>query len=240
MIENELQALYLQRKNSIFVKVFGFCVLPIASDSCKLNYTLVFKNYQNTLFDYKTVDDTTRIDYIREIIECYKIVHEDNFYHGSISPDSFHFYGNHNIVIGNFMRAGMIDEFQEHYNTYIRGFDLANLNYASPEILFISKCVKSSVNVEIYDPSKSDIFSLGLTILSLYGVDIQGMNKLNINPLEENNELLNSRYVEIMLSEFEDNIRIPQKIIFEAINNMCSDFNWKFLRWALMVLWKER
>ena len=225
MIDDEVTALHFQEENSIYAKAFGFCVLPIVSDSCKWNYTLILKNYQHTLFDYKTANDETKVKAIRDIIKCYKIMHEQNWYHGSISPDSFHFGENHHFVIGNFVRAGIINEFQSEYDIYIRGFKLANLNYASPEILFISKCVKSSVNVEIYDPSKSGIFSLGLTILSLYGIDIQGMNELNINLSEENNELLNSRYVEIMLSEFEDNIRIPQKIIFEAINNMCSNFD---------------
>ena len=225
MINDEVSALHFQEENSIYAKAFGFCVLPIVSDLCKRKYTLIFKNYQHTLFDYKAANDATKVNSIREIIECYKIMHEQNWYHGSISLDSFHFGENHNFVIGNFMRAGIIDEFQEHYNTYIREFDLANLNYASPEILFISKCVKSGVNVEIYNPSKSDIFSLGLTILSLYGIDIQGMNELDINPSEENNKVLNYYSFEIRKTEFEHNIKISQERIFKAIDSMYSNFD---------------
>ena len=225
MIYNELRALHFRRKNSIYTKVFGFCVLPIVSDSCKWNYTLILKNYQQTLFDYKTASDAIKVKAIRDIIECYKIVHKENWYHGSISIDSFHFGENHNFIIGNFMRAGINKLFQDEYNVYIRGFGLAHLDFASPEIVFISKCVKSGVNVEIYNPSKSDIFSLGITILSLYGIDIQGMNELDINPSEENNKVLNYYSFEIRKTEFEDNIKISQERIFKAIDSMCSNFD---------------
>ena len=174
-VANELKTISILQNYRYFAEVFGW-QLEIQNDILK--YTLVSKNYQLTLEDIKKIDETLKLKLIRQLVKGLKIMIAKKIYHGYISPFNLNIDELGNLRIQNFLLSGMLYKFEEDYCKVELGMQFLYPEFSSPEVRFAKKCYDSGISLSPYDPEKADLFSLGLTILSLF-TDFEPLNEIN-------------------------------------------------------------
>ncbi|OMJ65077.1 hypothetical protein SteCoe_39420 [Stentor coeruleus] len=110
------------------------------------------------------------------LIKAYNILKKNNIVHNDISP--------RNILIQSPETVKLCDFEDSFFFDKINGDDLfpvfnplrrATINYLSPELMAWTK-LADKINFIIYNPYKSNIFSLGLCLLNACGIDITNLN----------------------------------------------------------------
>ena len=162
-----------------------------------------------------------------------------SFYHGNISPYNVHLNEFGEIVLGNFLYTNRIEN-----SSNINGpLYFIDNDFCAPEIKIKKKHPDSKIE---YNFVKADLFSLGLTILSLF-IPIEKLNEIKLD--QELEKLFVNKSI-TNVEELIDKKNLDEKILTEIlrlqflirikVSSMQSDFYFYFLRMLLMVCYNDR
>ena len=238
LVENELKFIYITREYPCFVKTFGFFIND-KEETKILQYSLVYKNYQNTLAESKSIDEALKIKYIHNLISTYKVMATKSFYHGNISPYNVHLNEFGEIVLGNFLYTNRIEN-----SSNINGpLYFIDNDFCAPEIKIKKKYPDSKIE---YNFVKADLFSLGLTILSLF-IPIEELNEIKLDQgLEKlfvNTSVTKVQYLvrkKMLDTKILTEILRLEDLIRSKIDNIQSGFCFYFFFILLMVCYNDR
>ena len=126
----------------------------------------------------KKIDEGSKLKLVRQLIKGLKTMFEIKIYHGYISPFNLNIDELGNLRIQNFLLSGMLHTFDKNYKKIELGMQFLYPDFSSPEVKYAKKCYDSGISLIPYDPEKADLFSLGLTILSLF-TESEPLNEIN-------------------------------------------------------------
>ena len=159
-------------KGHQFLKVYDFS--NETCDGC-FQYRILMEKCRETLKDYfinTRLDESKVMEIVRDLVDGFLIMKQERFVHGDINPN--------NIFISDYDQAkigdlGSAKEIEETDRNLIYMPESATVEYLSPEmyVWFIMKNEHLVCN-----PCKSDVFSLGLTLLECCEESISGLNNL--------------------------------------------------------------
>ena len=142
---------------------------------------------RETLEDYFEQDEISEVriyKIIQNIIEGLLIMKQKRLVHGDVSPKNILVTFYNEIKIADFGNTKKINE-TDRYVVFVPK-ELTE-NYSSPEI-YVCHLLRNEHLV--CNPCKCDVFSLGLTILSVIGAPINGLNDLLGDNLTEGQRLI--------------------------------------------------
>ena len=248
LMKNELKTLMLIRDYSYFDEIFGF--YNEESINGKLIYVLVYKNYKYTLAESFNLSLELKCELMTQIIEGYEVIFELNRYHGNISPFNIHLNDLYNIKIGGLLTSGSITKFVPiDYKKSLKFLKLVDFEYSSPEIKLTQCLFSKNIILDAFNPTSSDLFSLGLTLLSMFNPQV---SLPSIDLRDQNLEIYNGRTINKSLNSLligylnaknydllYDQIKLQESYIEQCIlkanlKNIC------FVRTVIRTFYAER
>ena len=171
---------------------------------------------------------------LQEILAAYKILKSYNLVHGDVSPN--------NILIG-FDNIIKLCDFEHSYfynekitqgnEPYIYPMPYVNRNFLCPELFYWFNHLSYKHDMIRYDPFKSDIFSIGLSVLYIvdsnikHTSDLYGLNDYNSSNKSGIMKMFNLGYNKFQSSSYSEYIDYInsvceplQKIIDQRINSI--------------------
>lgn len=115
------------------------------------------------------------------LIKAYKILSQNNIVHSDVSPENILVESPEKVKLCDFTESFFLDK-QKNKEKFPLIFPKKNvsINYLSPELRTWCNYAHK-INCIFYDPFKSEIFSIGLVILKVTGIDITDLNIFDIN-----------------------------------------------------------
>ena len=162
----------LERKGSQFLRVNrridrtneSPMIIEIEMEYCK--QTL------NKFFNEKIVDKEKVFEILNDLSHGFLIMKQERLVHGDIKPDNILVSSEDKVKIGD---LGSVQKIEETSRSIRFDPNPGTIIYLSPEMYIFSRL---NCGYILCNPSKSDVFSLGLTILSCIGVSILGLNDM--------------------------------------------------------------
>jgi tRNA A-37 threonylcarbamoyl transferase component Bud32 len=194
-------------------------------DEISILEELGINNFENEILSNKKIKNFyTEIHLIKilsQIINALEILHMNNYAHFNINPNNILLFNDNVYKLNDFGNIQRIS--QEHFSLTLD--ELLENKYISPQINLIIKRVSNRKNALINSKEinflKEDIYSLGLTILSVL-IPIS-------EPIPMLNEFINVDGRVIRMDKYNKYIKDKVKKYLDFANGIVGEINKKFL-----------
>lgn len=171
----------------------------------KMDY-LKNKDASNLFYDEIILKKNQKYKIYCQLINCVKIMHENNIVHRDIKPENIYLDHKYNAFLGDFGESTIYKENEnKKYNINVNMFSLPNQ--------YVKLFNKKNLNIKM-NLLKNDIYALGLTILS---IDCNTISP-DIDDIDNIDEFINIRNKFI-----KDNLDIINDNYNDDLSNLLTD-----------------
>ncbi|CAD8050470.1 unnamed protein product [Paramecium sonneborni] len=199
------------------IKYYGFCIDPEITTNLiisKWYYQALYKTTKNICsyhFQYKSlIPEKDLWNFLHQILQGLQFLETKQQWHMQIQPDAIYLDQNTQIKL---IPMGIL-RIMSGYTLVLNKQGLALL---SPEL--IEQLKLKNIN-PVHDPSKSDIFSLGMTMLEFMTLKSSfDCYSFNSNPPQLNDQLIEERLQESIMNGYSDDlIKLTKNMLQRNMN----------------------